>query len=88
MKRQQEYLRNLSRKCLEMNVLLKIVGCICYCIFKLLLLTNKQINHKRRALFSYGARYVVIEFSDCRTKDQAKLCCFVQFETKWRHTVL
>ena len=31
---------------------------------------QEQLKHKRRALFSYKARYDVIEFSNCHTEER------------------
>ena len=33
---------------------------------------QEQLKHRRRALFSYGARYDAIEFSNCHTEEQSE----------------
>ena len=38
----------------------------------MMLYSNKQLNTGRRALFSYRARYDVIEFSNCCTEEQSE----------------
>ena len=42
----------------------------------------KQLKHRKVALFSYRARYDLIEFSNYHTENEAKLSSFVQFENE------